>query len=95
MTAAVTILVTELEDVLVVPNRAVRVMENARVVYVLKDGTPVPVKIQLGATSDLVSQVVDGDLREGDLIILNPPAQQLQVGPGSGGGARQIFDKVE
>lgn len=95
MTAAVTILVTELEDVLVVPNRAVRVVENARVVYVLKDGAPTPVKIQLGATSDLVSQVAGGELQEGDLIILNPPAQQLQVGPGSGGGAQKLFHKVE
>src|SRR5690606_4543795 len=36
MTAAVTILVQQLEDVLLVPNRAVRLREGQRVVYVLR-----------------------------------------------------------
>jgi len=34
----------------------------------------VAVKIRLGATADANSQVVGGDLKEGDLLILNPPA---------------------
>ncbi len=73
MTAAVNILVKEVKDVLVVPNRAVRVVDGQRVVYVLKEGQPEMVKIRLGATSDTVSEVVDGDLSVGDLIVLNPP----------------------
>ncbi len=74
MTAAVTILVQQLEDVLLVPNRAVRLREGQRVVYVLRNGLPTPVPIRLGATSETYSQVLEGDLREGDLVILNPPA---------------------
>jgi len=73
MTAAVTILVQQLEDVLLVPNRAVRLREGQRVVYVLRNGLPTPVPIRLGATSETYSQVLEGDLREGDLVILNPP----------------------
>jgi len=73
MTAAVNILVREVKDVLVVPNRAVRVVDGQRVVYVLKNGLPEMVKIRLGATSDTVSEVINGDLKEGDLIVLNPP----------------------
>lgn len=73
MTAAVNILVREVKDVLVVPNRAVRVVDGQRVVYILKDGEPEMVKIRLGATSDIVSEVISGDLKEGDLIVLNPP----------------------
>jgi HlyD family secretion protein len=83
MTAAVTITVKEINDVLLVPNRAVRILDGQRIVYVLKDGLPVEVEIRLGASSDTVSEVVGGDLKEGDLIILNPPT--IFVGPMGGG----------
>lgn len=73
MTAAVNILVREVKNVLVVPNRAVRVVDGQRVVYVLKNGQPEMVKIRLGAISDSVSEVIGGDLNVGDLIVLNPP----------------------
>lgn len=74
MTAAVTILVNELKDVLLVPNRAVRVVDGDRVVYTLQDGKPFKVEIRLGASSETMSVVVGGDLQQGDVIILNPPA---------------------
>ena len=73
MTAGVNIVVNELNDVLLVPNRAVRVVDNQRVVYVLQDGQPVRVEVRLGQSSDTTSVVVGGDLKEGDLVILNPP----------------------
>jgi HlyD family secretion protein len=84
MTAAVTISVKELKDALLVPNRAVRVINSKRMVYILKNGQPATVEVRLGATSDTNSEVVGGDLKEGDLIILNPPSSAF--GPGSGGG---------
>jgi HlyD family secretion protein len=74
MTAAVTITVREISDALLVQNRAVRQVNGKRVVYVLKDKAPVAVEIRLGATSDTNSEVAGGDLKEGDLIILNPPS---------------------
>lgn len=86
MTAAVTIVVTELEDVLLVPNRAVRVREGQRVVYVLRNGVPEPVEIVLGASSDTASEVANGELQPGDPIVLNPPAEPIFFGPGGGGG---------
>jgi len=73
MTAAVTITTKEVANALLVPNRAIRMLDNQRVVYVLKDKQPVPVKIRLGAAANANSQVVGGDLKAGDLIILNPP----------------------
>lgn len=82
MTAAVNILVNELQDVLLVPNRAVRFVEGKRVVYVLRGDTPEPVTVILGASSDLTSEVIGGDLKEGDLIVLNPPTSFN--GPGGG-----------
>lgn len=86
MTAGINIVVTELNDVLMVPNRAVRVMDNKRVVYVLRDGLAVTVEIRLGQSSDSYSVLVDGDLKEGDQIILNPPTTFGPGGPGGGGG---------
>jgi len=75
MTAAVNIVVSQLEDVLLVPNRAVRVVEGQRVVYLLKGGQMQKVEIALGASADLYSEVIGGDLEEGDNIILNPPSE--------------------
>ena len=74
MTAAVSVIVEEVKDTLLVPNRAVRLVEGDRVVYILKDGVPQPVKITLGASSDTMSVLIDGDLKEGDMIVLNPPS---------------------
>lgn len=84
MTAAVNIISTQLENVLLIPNRAVRVKDGARIVYILKSGIPTPVKIELGATSDTNSELTTGDLKVGDLIVLNPPST-LSVGGSSGG----------
>lgn len=86
MTAAVNIIVDQLDNVLLVPNRAVRVEEGERVVYVLKDGQPEPVAIQLGSSSETVSEVIGGDIEVGDPIILNPPSTFFnQNGPPGGG----------
>ena len=82
MTAAVNIVVNEIENALLIPNRAVRVVEGERVVYVLtEDGTIASVAIELGASSDVYSEVVGGDLQPGDTVVLNPPATLMQSGP--------------
>ncbi len=73
MTTAANIVVSELENVLLVPNRAVRVREGRRVVYVLRGSQPEPVNIELGASSETMSEVISGDIKVGDQILLNPP----------------------
>jgi HlyD family secretion protein len=83
MTAGVNIVVQEMQDVLLVPNRAVRLVNGQRVVYVLVDGQPAQKEVRLGSSSDTMSVVAGGDLGEGDLIILNPPEE---FGPGRPGG---------
>ncbi|MHB0988079.1 MAG: efflux RND transporter periplasmic adaptor subunit [Bellilinea sp.] len=75
MTAAVNIVINQLENVLLVPNRAVRLREGQRVVYLLKLGVPTAVPIEIGAQSDLTSEVISGDVKEGDTVVLNPPTQ--------------------
>ncbi len=81
MTAAVNIIVEQIEDVLRVPNRAVRLRNGDRVVYLLKDGSSVPVVVELGASSELYSQVLEGDVAEDDRVILNPPLEFDSDGP--------------
>ncbi len=82
MTAAVNIVVKEIKDAVLVPNRAVRLVDGDRVVFVIgEDGKPKKVEIRLGASSDTMSVVVGGDLKEGDLILLNPTADLTGSGP--------------
>ncbi|HLF91518.1 MAG TPA: efflux RND transporter periplasmic adaptor subunit [Anaerolineales bacterium] len=75
MTAAVNVVVHQLDEVLLVPNQAVRLREGQQVVYILKNDNLVPANIALGASSDIYSEVLDGDLKVGDLIVLNPPSE--------------------
>lgn len=80
MTAAVNVVVERLENVLLVPNRAVRSVDGQRMIYILRNGSMERVPITLGATSDTNSEVANGDLQVGDEIVLNPPAT-FQNGP--------------
>lgn len=75
MTAGATIIVAELKDVLLLPSSAVRFLDGQRVVYLLRDGQPVPVNVTLGLSSSEEAQVLEGDLQPGDLVVLNPPVQ--------------------
>ena len=88
MTAAVNVVTYELEDVLLVPNRAVLREDGKQVVYTLEaDGSYLAVPISLGASQDSYSQVLSGDLEPGDTLILNPselPNQQNFMPPGAG-----------
>lgn len=75
MTAAVTITVQELKDQVLIPNRAVRLVNGERVVYLLRDGLPTKVQVRLGSSSDTMSVLAGGDINVGDVIILNPPTE--------------------
>jgi HlyD family secretion protein len=86
MTAAVNIVVQELKDAILVPNRAVRLVDGQRVVYLLVNGQAVKKELRLGASSDTMSVVSVGDVKEGDVVILNPPTNQFGPGNGPRGG---------
>ncbi len=82
MTAAVNIVVRQLNDVLLVPIRAIRVQQGERRVYLLQNGNAVPIPIELGASSDTMSEVLSTNLKAGDEVILNPPSE-FQTGGGN------------
>ncbi len=87
MTAIAEIVVADVQDVLLVPNQAIRVVDGSRVVYILKaDQTIEKVDIVLGIQSLNYSEVTGGGLEEGDKIILNPPDNVLSWQPGGAQG---------
>lgn len=71
MTAEASIVIDELEDVLLVPSQAIRFENGRRVVYVLRGREMVPVEITLGATTRDFSQVLAGDIRPGDPVVVS------------------------
>ncbi len=84
MTAAANIAVNQLQNVILVPNRAIRTENSDRIIYILKNGTATRLVITLGSSSNTQSEITSGNLQVGDLIILNPPTTTF--GPGQGGG---------
>jgi HlyD family secretion protein len=90
MTSAVNIVVYNLAETLIVPNRAVRVVDGERVVFVKKGDAVEKIVIALGASSDSHSEVLEGELAVGDEIVINPPSDLMQTGgfgpPGGMGG---------
>jgi HlyD family secretion protein len=90
MTAAVTLLVEVIEDVFVIPNDAIVSSNGQPRVYVQRGGDYVAVPVSLGSYSDFYSEVVEADIQEGELIVLNPPAEVTGAmpfgGPPGGGG---------
>ena len=85
MTSAVNIVINQLDEALLIPNRAVRVVEGERVVFMLKNNIFETVPITLGASSDMYSEIIDGELKAGDEIIINPPAMLLMQQGGFSG----------
>jgi HlyD family secretion protein len=88
MTASVTITIQSLDNVLLVPNRAVHLVSGQRVVYVLRNAQLLEIPVTLGASDDTSSEVTSGDLSAGDVLVLNPPANFT---PGQGGDPGRMF----
>jgi HlyD family secretion protein len=72
MTSTITITVEQIKDALLVPNKAVRTLEGKRIVFIMRDKLPVQVEVKLGTSSETSSEVLSGDIKEGDLVVTNP-----------------------
>ena len=82
MTAAVNIVVNQISDALLVSNRAVRLVNGQRVVYILVNDQLKQINVTLGASSDTDSEVIGGELQVGDQVVLNPPQDLFSSGGG-------------
>lgn len=80
MTATVRIITAERDNVLRVPNQALRYTpagmpqenESARTptkLWVLSNGKPRPISVKIGLDNDVYTEVVSGDIRPGDRVI--------------------------
>ena len=80
LTAAVQVVVRHVEDALLIPNRAVRWVKGEQIVYVSTNGEMaaieelIKVPVTLGASSDEFSELLEGEIGEGDYVVLNPPS---------------------
>ena len=88
MTANVTIVVEQRDNILLVPNRAVKTSGKQKIVTVLKDGKPTPVNVTLSMSGDAQSEVTSG-LNEGDVVVIQQTTTTTsgrRVRRASGGG---------
>ena len=92
-TAIASIITSQAEDALLVPNQALRTINNNNSVLVVgEDGTPMPVRVEVGASSDAFTEIVSGEIAEGDqlVVITISSGSVFGGGPGAMGGIRQI-----
>jgi HlyD family secretion protein len=58
-------------------------------VYVLRDGEPVAVPVQVGLDDDAHAEILSGDLKAGDAVIVSETRQGGQSGRGASGGGNR------
>ncbi len=85
MSGTASVILVSRQDVLTVPNLAIKTQGTRRYVQVLKDGQPVDVNVTFGISNDTVTEISAGDLKEGDLVVLPQPRAGATVAPGRGG----------
>ena len=91
MTANLAITVEQRDNVLLVPNRAVRTQGNQRTVTVLYKGQEIAVPVTVGLTNDQSAEITSG-LQEGDVVVINT-TQTRQTGGIPGGGGMPFFGR--
>lgn len=95
MTGTANVILASKQNVLTVPNTAIRTVSGQRGVQVLKDGEVVDTPAQFGISNDTLTEVVSG-LQEGDTIVIpqaragasTQPNRGGFPGVGGGGGVR-------
>ncbi|MBI9043885.1 MAG: efflux RND transporter periplasmic adaptor subunit [Anaerolineaceae bacterium] len=78
MTAVVEITSDFRKDVIRIPNRGLRKVNGQTIVVVLDQGITHLVEIEIGLSTGSHSELVSGDLKEGDVIVINPPIALLE-----------------
>ncbi len=81
MTANLSVVIDQRQNVLLIPNRAVRTQGNQKIVTVLYKGQQITTPVQLGLENDTMAEITGG-LQEGDVVVLN----QTQTRQPTGGG---------
>lgn len=93
MTGTANVILASKQNVLVVPNTAIRSVNGQRGVQVLKGGEIVETPAQFGLSNDTLTEVVSG-LAEGDTIVIPQARAGASTQPnrlGGGNGAGQVI----
>lgn len=83
MTASINIVVERKENVLVIPNRALRRDKQGKYVEILANNVPTRVYVTTGAANEEFTEVVTG-LEEGQEVIISRPRENVFGGPFGG-----------
>ncbi|HYK99298.1 MAG TPA: biotin/lipoyl-binding protein [Candidatus Acidoferrales bacterium] len=93
MSGTASVIIASKQNVLIVPNTAIRTVNGQRGVQVLKDGEAVDTVAQFGLSNDTSTEVVSG-VAEGDVIVI-PQARTgtatARPGGGFGGGGGPVI----
>lgn len=85
MSGTAAIIIASRQNVLTVPNLAVRTTNGRRYVQLLKDGQPVDTDVTFGISNETITELVTG-LQEGDTVVL--PQPRAATSGAAGGGVR-------
>src|SRR5438445_787035 len=85
MTGPATVIIASRQNVLTVPNLAIRTTNGKRYLQILKDGEAVDTDAVFGISNDTTTDVVSG-VAEGDLAVLPAARATATARPGAGGG---------
>ncbi len=91
MSASLSIVTSRKDNVLLVPNRAIRSQGNSKTVQVVSQGKPEVRSVQTGASNDQMTEIASG-LQQGDQVVIpststaQPRTPNLQMGGAIGGG---------
>ncbi len=94
MSGTAAVILASKQNVLLVPNTAIRTLSGQRGVQVLKGGEPVDTPVTFGLANDQFTEAVSG-LAEGDVIVI-PQARagaSAQPNRGFGGGGPVIIGR--
>ena len=85
MTGTATVIIASRQNVLTVPNLAIRTTNGKRYLQILKDGEAVDTDVVFGISNDTTTEVISG-VAEGDLAVLPAARATATARPGAGGG---------
>jgi HlyD family secretion protein len=71
MTASVSIVVAQVDDALLVPNKAIRTINGQPLLTILFEGQQITLPVTVGLTNGSLSQVISEQLREGDVVVIS------------------------
>jgi HlyD family secretion protein len=88
MTAVANVIISQVENVLQVPNRAVQTKEGQKIVYVWhpSEDKYYEVAVQVGVSSDTMTEISSEELNIGDEILVTIPTTLKGMGRMFGGG---------